>query len=166
MTVINIIRKINEAAVIIVLALLSTFVVAQVVCRYALGAPLTWSEELARYMQIWMVMLGSAVMMRKGGHLAIDLVTASLPERIKKATDFIVFVSIIVFFSIVCYQGIFLTINAGRQTSQALNMPMSYVYASLPVGGALILMETVIRFIGFLKGGFRGAAQPEAEAKA
>ena len=34
------------------------------------------------------------------------------------------------------------------------------------VGGALILMETVIRFIGFLKGGFRGAAQPEAEAKA
>ena len=136
MTVINIIRKINEAAVIIVLAL------------------------------IWMVMLGSAVMMRKGGHLAIDLVTASLPERIKKATDFIVFVSIIVFFSIVCYQGIFLTINAGRQTSPALNMPMSYVYASLPVGGALILMETVIRFIGFLKGGFRGAAQPEAEAKA
>ena len=117
-------------------------------------------------MQIWMVMLGSAVMMRKGGHLAIDLVTASLPERIKKATDFIVFVSIIVFFSIVCYQGIFLTINAGRQTSPALNMPMSYVYASLPVGGALILMETVIRFIGFLKGGFRGAAQPEAEAKA
>ena len=78
MTVINIIRKINEAAVIIVLALLSTFVVAQVVCRYALGAPLTWSEELARYMQIWMVMLGSAVMMRKGGHLAIDLVPASL----------------------------------------------------------------------------------------
>ena len=151
MTVINIIRKINEAAVIIVLALLSTFVVAQVVCRYALGAPLTWSEELARYMQIWMVMLGSAVMMRKGGHLAIDLVTASLPERIKKATDFI---------------GIFLTINAWRQTSPALNMPMSYVYASLPVGGALILMETVIRFIGFLKGGFRGAAQPEAEAKA
>lgn len=107
MTVINIIRKINEAAVIIVLALLSIFVVAQVVCRYALGAPLTWSEELARYMQIWMVMLGSAVMMRKGGHLAIDLVTASLPERIKKATDFIVFVSIIVFFQLYVTRAFF-----------------------------------------------------------
>ena len=113
MTVINIIRKINEAAVIIVLALLSIFVVAQVVCRYALGAPLTWSEELARYMQIWMVMLGSAVMMRKGGHLAIDLVTASLPARIKKGTDIVVFLCIIVFFLNVFLKGRFISNKTG-----------------------------------------------------
>ena len=112
-------------------------------------------------MQIWMVMLGAAVMMRKGGHLAIDLVTASLPAKIKKGTDFIVFVSIIVFFSIVCYEGIFLTLNAGRQTSPALNMPMSFVYAALPVGSILILMETVIRFVRFLKTG--SPNEPEDE---
>lgn len=153
MTVIKIIRKINDIAVMVVLALLSLFVVLQVVCRYALGTPLTWSEELARYLQIWMVMLGSAVMMRKGGHLAIDLVTASLPKKVKRGTDFIVFATIIVFFGIVCYEGIFLTINAARQTSPAMNMPMSYVYASLPVGSALILMETVIRFIRFIRTG-------------
>lgn len=153
MTVIKIIRKINDLAVMIVLALLSLFVVLQVVCRYALGAPLTWSEELARYLQIWMVMLGSAVMMRKGGHLAIDLVTSSLPAKAKRVTDFVAFAAIIIFFAIVCYQGIFLTINAARQTSPAMNMPMSYVYAALPVGSALILMETIIRFIRFVRTG-------------
>lgn len=153
MTVIKVIRKINDVAVMIALALLSLFVVLQVICRYALGSPLTWSEELSRYLQIWMVMLGSAVMMRKGGHLAIDLVTASLPKSIKRVTDFIVFIAIIVFFGIVCWQGIFLTANAVSQTAPATNLPMCYVYAALPVGGALILMETVIRFVRFLRTG-------------
>lgn len=151
--VIDIIRKINDTLVMLVLALLSAFVIIQVFCRYFLSAPLTWSEELARYLQIWMVMLGSAVMMRKGGHLAIDLVTASLPPKIKKVTDFVAYAATIVFFAIVFYYGIFLTVNAGRQTSPAMNMPMSYVYASLPVGSALILLEAVIRFIKFLKPG-------------
>lgn len=149
--IINVIRKINDTLVIIVLALLSAFVIIQVFCRYFLSSPLTWSEELARYLQIWMVMLGSAVMMRKGGHLAIDLVTASLPPKVKKVTDFIVYIATIMFFGIVLYYGVFLTMNAVRQTSPAMNMPMSFVYASLPVGSALILMETIIRFVKFLR---------------
>lgn len=149
--IINMIRKLNDTLVIIVLALLSTFVIVQVFCRYFLSAPLTWSEELARYLQIWMVMLGAATMMRKGGHLAIDIVTASMPPKVKRVTDFIVYIATITFFVIVLYYGVFLTMNAGRQTSPAVNMPMSFVYAALPTGSALILMETIIRFIHFLK---------------
>lgn len=164
MAVVKIIRKINDTACIIVLGLLSLFVVLQVFARYAIGAPLTWSEELARYLQIWMVMLGSATMMRKGGHLAIDLVTASLPAKVKRVTDVIVFISIIVFFGIVCYQGVLVTVNAASQTSPALNMPMSYVYAAIPVGSGLILMETVIRFIRFIKTGSPNEKTETAEA--
>lgn len=149
--IINVIRKLNDTLVMIVLALLSIFVIVQVFCRYFLSAPLTWSEELARYLQIWMVMLGSATMMRKGGHLAIDIVTASMPPKVKRVTDVIVYLATIIFFGIVLYYGIFLTMNAGRQTSPAVNMPMSFVYAALPTGSALILMETIIRFINFLR---------------
>lgn len=104
-------------------------------------------------MQIWMVMLGSAVMMRKGGHLAIDLVTASLPPKVKRVTDFLVYISIIVFFSIVVWQGVPVSINALKQHSPAMQINMGYVYMALPVGGALVLMETVIRFVRFIKTG-------------
>lgn len=153
MAVIKIIRKINDIAAICLMSILAICVIAQVICRYALGAPLTWSEELARYMQIWMVMLGAAVMMRKGGHLAIDLVTASLPPKAKKVTDFIAFVAIIVFFFIVVKEGIPVAMNAMKQHSPAMQANMGYIYMALPVGGALILMETLIRFVRFLKTG-------------
>ena len=153
MAVVKIIRKINDIAAICLMSVLAICVIAQVICRYALGAPLTWSEELARYMQIWMVMLGSAVMMRKGGHLAIDLVTASLPPKVKRVTDFLVYISIIVFFSIVVWQGVPVSINALKQHSPAMQINMGYVYMALPVGGALVLMETVIRFVRFIKTG-------------
>ena len=153
MAIIKIIRKINDIAAICLMSVLAICVIAQVIWRYALGTPLTWSEELARYMQIWMVMLGAAVMMRKGGHLAIDLVTASLPPKIKRVTDTLVYIAIIVFFSIVVWQGIPVTMNAMKQHSPAIQANMGYVYMALPVGGALILMEAVIRFVRFLKTG-------------
>lgn len=153
MAIIKIIRKINDIAAICLMALLAICVIAQVIWRYALGTPLTWSEELARYLQIWMVMLGAAVMMRKGGHLAIDLVTASLPPKVKRVTDILVYIAIIVFFGIVVWQGIPVTMNAMKQHSPAMQANMGYVYMALPVGGALILMEAVIRFIRFITTG-------------
>ena len=161
MAVIKIIRKINDWAVIIAIALLSIVVIAQVFARYLSHQPLTWSEEFARYCQIWMVMLGSACMMRKGGHLAIDLLTAALPAPVKRVTDFISYVAVIVFFGIVVYQGLFVTMNAAAQTSPAMGLHMSYVYAALPVGGALILMEAIIRFVRFLRTGSADEPTPD-----
>lgn len=153
MAIIKVIRKINDAAVIIVIMLLSLFVIMQVFARYVFNHPLMWSEEICRYLQIWMVMLGGAVVMRKGGHLAIDIVTAMLPKKAKWCTDLIALVATLVFFAIVFYFGIQVAQNAGRQTSPAVRLPMVYVYSALPVGGALILMETIIRFIRFLRTG-------------
>ena len=153
MIVIKIIRKLNDLAVIIIIALLALFVVLQVFARYVFNHPLMWPEEICRYLQIWMVMLGAAVVMRRGGHLAIDIVTAMLPPKVKKITDIIVFAAVIIFFCIVFWFGIQVAQNAGRQTSPAVGIPMIYVYSALPVGGALILMETVIRFIRFIKTG-------------
>ena len=53
--------------------------------------------------------------------------------------------------------------NAGRQTSPAVRLPMIYVYSALPVGGVLILMETLIRFVRFLRTG--SANEPEEKGK-
>jgi TRAP-type C4-dicarboxylate transport system permease small subunit len=153
MIIIRIIRKINDVLACVTLAILSILVILQVIYRYALGSPLTWTEEIARYLQIWMIMLGSALVMRKGGHLAIDLVTASLPKKVKRVTDLISQIAVIFFFSIVFYYGIFLAVNAARQTSPATKIPMSFVYAALPVGSALLLIEALIRLVRFLKAG-------------
>ena len=143
-------RKIIDSSVIILISVLSAVVIIQVFCRYVLNNSLTWSEELARYAQVWLIMLGSVILFRKKGHLAIDIVTASLPKKVKYFTDCIAHIAIIVFFTIITYYGITLTQNAARQFSPAMMMQMSWVYAALPIGGFLILLEEVPIFFKHL----------------
>ena len=147
-------RKIIDSSVIILIAVLSTVVIIQVFCRYVLNNSLTWSEELARYAQVWLIMLGSVILFRKKSHLAIDIVTASLPKKVKYFTDCIVHIAIIVFFTIITFYGITLTQNAARQFSPAMMLQMSWVYAALPIGGFLILLEEIPIFIKHLINGF------------
>lgn len=153
-TIFKIERKIVDTSVIILIATISIVVITQVFCRYALHNSLSWSEELARYCQVWMVMLGSVVLIRKKGHLAIDIVSSALPPQAKFFTDCIIHVSILVFFCIVTFYGVGLTQNAARQFSAGLQMQMCWVYAALPVGGALILLEEIPLFINHLRNGF------------
>lgn len=161
----NIERKIVDTGVIIFISALSIMVITQVVFRYVLHTSLSWSEELSRYCQVWMVMLGSVILIRKKGHLAIDIISASMPPKAKYFTDIIIHVSIIVFFTIVTYYGVGLTQNAARQFSAGMQIQMCYVYAALPVGGALILLEEIPIFINHLIHGFphKKAANPKEE---
>ena len=63
---------------------------SQVITRYVFNSPLTWSEEMARDIHIWMILLASPICIRKGKHLKLDFVTHSLPLKYKKLLKIIV----------------------------------------------------------------------------
>ncbi len=149
--VIGTIRKVNDTFTLIAFSAIAFIVLLQVIFRYLFGSPLRWTEELGRYAQVWMIMLGGAYAMRSGSHLAIDILTASLPPKVKRITDIIVYLVMIAFFAIVTLYGIQLTLTTVKQLSPAMSISMSYVYAALPVGGVLMGMETLLRFIKILK---------------
>lgn len=151
MKLVKIIRKIVDWLCIILLATITILVISQVFSRYVLHTPLTWSEELCRYLQAAMVMLGSSVLMREGGHLAIDVAVASLKPKPRFVVDVFVKLVTILFFGLVAYFGIGATANAARQTSAAMMVNMKYVYAVLPIGGGLTCMEGVIDLIHHIK---------------
>lgn len=141
------IRRANDFLAVITFALIACIVLLQVVFRYAFHTPLRWSEEMARYLQIWMIMLGGAIAMRSKSHLAIDILTASFPPKVKRAVGVVVYVIVIVFFLIVTVFGAQLVVKTASQLSPAMSINMSMVYAALPVGGCLILMESIINLI-------------------
>ena len=66
-------RNIINVIVIIVFSLMVLVVFAQVVWRFLFNNPFPWSEELARYLQVWLILLASVACLRKGNHLAVDL---------------------------------------------------------------------------------------------
>ena len=127
----------------IMLTLLIT-VVWQVFSRYVLGDPSSFTDELARFLLIWVALLGAAYVTGLRLHLAIDLI----PEHRKTIwlTRFI-YLMIMTFATLVLVVGgstlVGLTLRLEQQ-SAALQVPLGYVYVILPVSGAVIVLYTLI----------------------
>ena len=111
--------------------------------RYVLGSQASWSEELARFLLIWIGLLGTAYVSGKKMHLAIDL----LSEKLNPAGQNILQKSIagLIFMFAFCV----MVIGGGRliyivgklgQHSPALNIPMQLVYMVIPLSGILIML--------------------------
>ena len=115
----------------------------QVVSRYALNDPSAWTEELARFLLMWIGLLGACYAYRDGQHLGVDLFPKSLSvERFK--LWFISTHSLVIVFSLaVLIVGggrlVFLTATL-NQTSAALNAPMSWIYLCLPLSGVMMII--------------------------
>ena len=140
-----------ESAVKILMAILiATMVVligSQVGFRYVLNEPLAWTEEVARHLMVWSALLGAAVAYRRKGHLGMDVLVMLLSERWRRLVEIILQVLSIGFFGVLVVHGIPLVERTMRQFSSAIRIPMGYIYASIPVGSALILLFAMERMV-------------------
>ena len=118
----------------------------QVITRYFLGDPSSFTDELARYLMIWVGLLGGAWASGKNMHLAIDL----LPSKLEGASKYrlAIFLDLLVIFFAVTTliiggsRLVYITYTLG-QTSAAMQLPLAYVYVILPISGILITMYKI-----------------------
>jgi TRAP-type C4-dicarboxylate transport system permease small subunit len=127
-------------------ALIAVVVFLQVVFRYALHQPLFWSEELPRYLLIWMAFLAAARAQRDEAHLGITLGVNRLPPGLRRWASLAVRLAMLGFLGILVYSGLLVVQITAHHRSTALQLPMAAVYAALPVG-ALLMMGTLGRQI-------------------
>ncbi len=129
--------------VLVVLMVLMTLdVLWGVLTRYAFGSQADWSEELARFLLIWIGLLGAAYASGQGMHLAIDLLMPKLSPANQRKLTILISAIVILFATAILIVGgarlMILTNNLG-QLSAALRIPMSLVYMILPISGILIV---------------------------
>ncbi len=141
-------------------------VVWQVFSRFVLGAPSSFTDELARYLLVWIGLLGAGHAAGRRAHLALDLLPARLGPRgrarLGLATECVVFL----FGALVLVVGggglVALTLSLG-QRSAALGVPLGVVYAVLPATGLLLMLHST-RFgrdhLRVVRGGSPGAEEP------
>lgn len=113
-----------------------------VLTRYALGSQADWSEELARFLLIWIGILGAAYASGQKMHLAIDLLHPKLSERNQKKLVFLINLVIVLFALTVMVIGGFRLIyitNVLGQLSASMRIPMYLVYAIVPISGLLVI---------------------------
>ncbi|MCB9266187.1 MAG: TRAP transporter small permease [Lewinellaceae bacterium] len=113
-----------------------------VLTRYLLGSQADWSEELARFLLIWVGILGAAKASGQRRHLSIDLLMPKLGEKSQRRLFFFINIIIIIFALTVMVIGgfrlMYITQVLG-QLSAALRIPMYLVYAVVPLSGILVV---------------------------
>jgi len=126
----------------VMLALLVT----QVLMRYFLGAPPSWTEELAIILFAWLVLLYATVGLHEGFHVAIDTIPAR-HERLRVWADRWVAALAILFGWVTLTAGIAYVERTAGQSTAALQMPIEVLYLCVPVCGALFVLHGVARLI-------------------
>ena len=116
---------------------------AQVFFRYVLNYPLGWTEEMARHLFIWGIFLGAAVVARSRDHVAVELFHGYLPLRGRKAIRVFNDVCILVFLAVIIRPALNYATYAFRLKAIATEIPMFFVYVSVPVSCALIIVHTL-----------------------
>src|SRR6056297_1946911 len=117
-------------------------ILAQIVARFAFNSSLVWSEELARYLLVWSVMIGTAVAYRRAEHIAVVVLAERLGPNLRTALSRLVN-SIVGGFSLVLfYQSALLTMRTfeRNQLSTAMQLEMGWAYLAIPVGAFLLVL--------------------------
>jgi len=102
-----------------------------------------WAEEVTRYTSIWMVFLAGGLGVRYGVHLHVDLITARLPHGVQRALRVFSCLLMLVFEGVLVYFGTIVMLDTMDQQSSSLLLPMGYMYAAIPVGALLMIVETL-----------------------
>lgn len=125
-------------------------VVWGVFTRYVMGEQAKWSEELARFLLIWVSLLGGAVAFGVKGHLGVDYFVGLFAPETRKLMAVVVHLIVLFFASFVFIYGGFRVVSATLamgQTTPALDWKMGYVYMALPISGIFMVIYTIENLI-------------------
>ncbi len=143
---------------------MSVVVILQVFFRFVVYLPFPWSEELARYLMIWMGMVGSFVALRRGRHIGVNSLVECFPPVARRVAAIGLHLTLIAFLALIAREGLNLALFNAAQKSPAMMIPMIYPYLAIPAGAALMIVELLSGLLRLLSpgapppGGGKGAA--------
>jgi len=129
-----------KVSIIIMIPVMTIIIFIQVVMRYIFLSPFVWSEELARYLLIWISCLGSAYAVRKGEHISITFIKDKFPKYLQSLVKWIIHFVLIAFFAMGFVHGLLLSISEWEQLSPAMGIPMSWANLGITIGFGFMIM--------------------------
>ena len=124
----------------------------QVIARFIVGESLTFSEEVSRFVMVWLVLLGAAYAAKNGRLMKVDIVEHLLSGKAKSTVIMVAGVLSIVFYLVLVVFGFFIVSAVSYQVTPATEVSMSIPMAALPVGGILLVINTIHQMFGVALG--------------
>lgn len=135
----KVIRHLEEAVLAVGLFTTTIVIFLNTVLRYGFSSSLTWAEELARYVVIWMTFIGMSVCVRNGSHVAMDVLVQRLPRKAQDGVWRLVNAVAVVASLYLAYVGWLVVTGVVRtgQKSAIMGLPMWAMYMCVPLGSLL-----------------------------
>lgn len=112
--------------------------------RYVIELPVTWTEELARYLMIWAALLAVSSGVARREHVAVTALLDRLPSNRRRQVCAAIDLLAFAFFAFLCYFGIGMTEQGATQYATIFDMTMWLPFAAVPVSSALVCLQLVL----------------------
>ena len=142
----KILDTILKPALVVLMVALVSAVSWQVISRYVFSSPSSWTEEVARFLLIWIGVLGAAYAFRTGVHLGLDVLPKKLTGTAAQVLKMFTLLMLLIFaIGVLVIGGISLVSLTWelKQYSAVLGLPIALVYSVIPVSGVLICLYAV-----------------------
>lgn len=140
------------------LVAICVIVFAGVFCRYFLHIGLGWTEEAARYLQVWMTFIGATVAVKRWSHFQLMIVNDRIPAGWRRATRLFALAVVMALAIIMVVNGAEITEISWNQTSPIMSWNFGYLYLVVPVSGVLMLGFALRHLADVLRGEIAGAS--------
>lgn len=123
----------------------------QIFNRFALGLPLSWSEEFQKFGHIWMVFLAIPIAYRRGAHIGMDAVLTRMPGAAQNGIRLLIEVLWLILAIAIGYYTLKVMEIAQFQDSPGLGWRMDYVYSGMVIGSAYLAFIAIRRIVAFFR---------------
>ena len=127
----------------------------EVFFRYVFTSPTIWAEELARFFQIWALYIAAAAVLRDGSMIRIGLLVDRLGPRLRAAAEIFSLAVVGAFSGVACWYGAKIALDSwevGRMSGTMLNVPHWMTEGAIPVGFAILFLQTLVQIARVLRG--------------
>ncbi len=155
MTVRKFLDNFEEYFCVWTMAIMTILVFFQVVMRYVFSNSLSWSEELARFIFLWLSWIGASYAVRERSHFRVEMFANMIKGKTRIFFEYLILFSWFVFSFFLAWQGtkLLIFLQETGQESAAMSMPMTWPYASVPVGCALMCLRLIVEMYKLHKQG-------------
>lgn len=137
-------ENLEKSLMVCLLGAMCVLIFLQILFRYLLNMPLAWTEEISRYCYVWLIYLGASYAVKKRRHLKVDAVLLLFKARGRFVLMTISNLLFMLFCVVIAYYGtdiVYMMQFVRVQESPAVGIPMSVVYAAVPVGTVLMIIR-------------------------
>ena len=145
----DIINRVTEYTIAVMMAIVTVIIALQVFTRYVLHDSLTWTEEIGRYLMIWICFLGSAMALKYGEHISVTFIEERFPPRLRQGVRVAIALTVLAFFALATWVGLLMTLQVSDQQAPVTWISMAWAYSCIPVGCFFMMIHALAHLVQY-----------------